>query len=134
MGRNMHTERDTMPPTNDPLPWRVLLPVGFALLGPMAAWALHLNLTYFLVQPVCAMGGEIALHISGFVCLLIALGALSTAGWLVATNPVPFRENVEGADGWKAFVGLFGMAASLIFGLAIITQWSAVTVTNTMCG
>lgn len=130
----MTTEADTMPPTNDPLPSRELLPVGIALLGPIAAWAIHLNLTYFLVQPVCVMGGEIALHISGFACLLITLGTIATSAWLLAANPAPFRENVDGFDGWKAFVGLFGIAAGLVFSLAIIAQWSAVTVTSSMCG
>lgn len=121
-------DRSEFPKTSDPMPWGVLLPVGFALLGPAGAWGLHLNLTYFLVQPVCVMGGEIALHVSGFVSLLIALAAIATSIGLLVSNPVPFRDNVEGLDGWKAFVGLFGIASGAIFSLAIITQWVPVFV------
>lgn len=116
--------------TNNPLPWRELVTVGFALLGPTGAWALHLNLTYFLVQPVCVMGGEIALHVSGFVSLLIAGAALATSIGILAANPVPFSDNAEGFDGWKAFVGLFGIASGLLFILAIITQWAPVFVVD----
>lgn len=116
--------------TNDPLPWRTLLMVGFALLGPPIAWAIHLNLTYFLVQPVCAMGGEISLHISGFVTLLIALGSMATSAGILASNPVPFRENIEGHNGWLGFVGLFGIIAALLFSLAIVTQWVPVFVVD----
>lgn len=124
------TDRIDFSKTNNPLPWRDLLTVGFSLLGPAGAWALHLNLTYFLVQPVCVMGGEILLHVSGFVTLLIALSAVATSIRLLVANPVPFGENVEGFDGWKAFVGLFGFAIGALFTLAIITQWTPVFVIN----
>ena len=109
--------------TNDPMPWRELLAVGFAALGPPLAWGLHLNLSYFLVQPVCVMGGEMAMHAGSVGALFIALAALGTSIRMLASNPVPFRENVDGFDGWKAFVGLYGIASGLLFSLAIVTQW-----------
>lgn len=116
-------ERKNLAIANEPIPWRVWLLVGFAALGSHLAWALHLNLTYFLVQPVCVMGGELLLHVSGGVSLLIVLASLGMASWLLIRNRAPFRENVEGFAGWKAFVGLFGVANGLIFGLTIIAQW-----------
>lgn len=122
------TEREHAAPITDPMPWRELFVVGFAALGPPLAWGLNLNVSYFLVQPVCQMGGEIALHVSSVVALLIVFAALGTSIGLLARNRVPFRENVEGFDGWKAFVGLYGIASGLLFGLAIITQWIPVFV------
>lgn len=124
------TERQDFVPTTDPMPWRVWLVVGFVALGSHFAWGLHLLLTYFLVQPVCLMGGEFLLHVSGAVSLLIALASLGVSSWLLARNRAPFRENVEGFDGWKAFAGLFGIANGVIFGLAIIAQWSTVFVVD----
>lgn len=119
--------------TNDPMSTRTILTVGFALLGSAVAWAIHLNLTYFLVQPVCVMGGEIALHAAGFGSLLLALAAIAVSAGLLAANPVAFDRNVEGANGWRAFVGLFGVLAGLLFSLAIITQWVPVFVIDA-CG
>lgn len=120
------SERKDLAITSDPVPWRTWVVVLFAALGSHVAWALHLNLTYFLVQPVCVMGGELLLHASGVISLLIVLASLGTSCWLLVRNRATFRENVEGFDGWKAFIGLFGVANAVIFGLAIIAQWSTV--------
>ena len=120
------SERKDLAITHDPVPWRTWLVVLFAALGSHAGWALHLNLTYFLVQPVCVMGGELLLHVSGVVSMLIVLASLGTSCWLLVKNRGSFTENVEGYDGWKAFVGLFGVANTVIFGLAITAQWSTV--------
>lgn len=114
--------------SGDPMPARQMLTNVFALLGSAGGWALHLNLTYFLVQPVCVMGGEWTLHASGVVSLLIVLASLGVSIGILTENAVPFRENVEGLDGWKAFVGLYGIASAAIFALAIIAQWSTVFV------
>lgn len=120
------SERKDLAITHDPVPWRTWLVVLFAALGSHAGWALHLNLTYFLVQPVCVMGGELLLHVSGVVSMLIVLASLGTSCWLLVQNGAPFSENVEGFDGWKAFIGLFGVANAVIFSIATIAQWSTV--------
>lgn len=117
------TERKDLAPTTDPMSRRLWLVVGFAVLGSPIAWGLNLNINYFLVQPVCIMGGKIAMHITSAVLLAVALASVATSIWLLARNRVPFRENAEGFDGWKAFVGLYGIATGLLFSLAIIAQW-----------
>lgn len=117
------TERKDLAPTTDPLSRRLWFIVGFAVLGSPLAWALNLNIAYFLVQPVCVMGGKVTMHVATAVLLAVALASVATSIWLLARNRVSFRENVEGFDGWKAFVGLYGIASGLLFSLAIIAQW-----------
>lgn len=117
------TEQDLHAPTNDPMPLGTLVPAGIALLGPPAVWALHLNVSYFLVQPVCVMGGEIALHIASAVSLGLMLVPLIIAIRLLVSFGAPFRDNIEGRDGWLGFVGLFGVAAVMLFGLGVVYQW-----------
>ncbi|MDQ4075805.1 MAG: hypothetical protein M3220_06095 [Chloroflexota bacterium] len=127
------TERESSAPTNDPLPWSTLVPVGIALLGPVAVWALHLNVSYFLVQPVCVMGGQIALHIASVVSVGLVLIPLLTSIRLLRTHGGSFRDNLEGRDDWLAFVGLLGIALSLISGVAVIAQWTPMFVLDP-CG
>jgi hypothetical protein len=110
-------------PTNDPLPMRTLVPVGIALLGPSILWALHLSVSYFLVQPVCVMGGEIALHIVSVAAVLLLLIPLILSVRMLASHGAMFRENLEGRESWLAFVGLFGVLGVLLFGIGIISQW-----------
>lgn len=128
------TERENQPQTADPLPWRVLLVYGISLLGPALAWALHLNVSYFLVQPVCRMGGELALHATSVVSLALVLGAVVASVRLLRRNPAPFQENVQGCDGWKAFIGLFGIATGVIFSVAIIAAWAPMFVIGPCAG
>lgn len=123
-----------LPPTNDPLPWSTLVPAGIALLGPAITWALHLNVSYFLVQPVCVMGGEIALHIASAAAVGLMLIPLVTSIRLLMAHSAPFRENLEGRDGWLAFVGLFGIGATMLFGLGVVTQWAPMFVLDACVG
>lgn len=128
------TEREKWVSTADPLPWRVLLVYGISLLGPALVWALHLNVSYFLVQPVCRMGGEPAFHVTSVVSLALVLGAVVVSIRLLRRNRVPFQENVQGYDGWKAFIGLYGIATGMIFGLAIIAAWAPMFVIGPCAG
>lgn len=97
--------------------------VAFASLGSNLAWAAHLNVSYFLVQPVCQTGGTWALHVTSAVLLLIAWSSLATAFSLFRRSGTPFRLGLEGRNGWQGFIGVFGIASGLLLSLAIITQW-----------
>lgn len=127
-------DRDrTRPPTNDPLPMSTLVPVGIALLGPAILWALHLNVSYFLVQPVCVMGGEMALHVASVASLGLMLVPLGTSIRLLMSHGAISRENLEGRESWLAFVGLFGIVAVVLFTVAIVSQWTPMFVLDP-CG
>ena len=119
--------------TNDSLPLGTLVPAIIALVGPAIVWALHLNVSYFLVQPVCVMGGEIALHITSVAALGLLLAPLIIAIRFLTTYGAPFRENLEGKEYWLSFVGLFGVLAVALFGIAIIYQWAPMFVLDA-CG
>jgi hypothetical protein len=110
----------------EPMSGRFLLVAGYAGLGSHIAWAAHFNLSYFLVQPVCQTGGVFALHAAGFVALLAALGSLLMAVRILKRHPAPWSENVEGLEGWRAFIGLFGIGSGVLFSVAIIAQWTPV--------
>lgn len=128
-----HDQDRTKVPTNKSLPMRTLLPVGIALLGPSILWAIHLNVSYFLVQPVCVMGGEVALHIASVAALLLMVGPLIISVRMLLSHGVTFTENLEGRDSWLAFVGLFGVLSVLLFGIAIVSQWAPMFVLDP-CG
>ncbi len=112
---------------------RTLLPVGIALLGPSILWAMHLNVSYFLVQPVCVMGGEIALHIASVVAVLLLLVPLILSIRMLGSHGAMFTENLEGRESWLAFVGLFGVLSVLLFGIGIVSQWAPMFVLDP-CG
>ena len=103
-----------------------ILALGFAMLGGPITWALHLNLVYFLVQPVCRLGGDWIFHVAGAVALLIIVAAAITAWRIGKRYPGGFSDAVEGKGDWRGFVGLYGIASAAIFGYAIIYQWSPV--------
>lgn len=108
--------------------------VVFAMLGAPAAWAGHLSVNYFLVQPVCRLGGNSLFHVSGVVFLLIAIGAGLVALWLYRRSRGDAADSVEGNASISGFVAMFGIASAGIFSLAIISQWYPVFVVGPCVG
>lgn len=95
---------------------------GFALLGAPLAWAAHLCVMYFLVQPVCRLGGDVWFHITTAVMLIVCIAA-GVAAWKHRPDGAGFRDFVDGEGSWRSFVTLFGLAVSILFAYAIIYQW-----------
>ena len=106
---------------------------GFAMLGGPLAWAAHLCVMYFLVQPVCRLGGEAWFHVTTVVMLGVCIAA-GVFAWKHRTGDGGFRDFVDGSGNWKSFVSLFGVTASALFAYAIIYQWIPVLTTATCEG
>ena len=106
---------------------------GFAMLGGPLAWAAHLIVMYFLVQPICRLGGEAWVHVTTGVMRGVCIAAGFTA-WMHRTGDGGFRDFVDGSGSWCSFVALFGVTASAIFAYAIIYQWIPVLTTATCEG
>lgn len=104
------------------------LVTGVAMLGGPVAWALHLCVMYFLVQPVCRLGGEAWFHIVTIIALLGCAFAAILA-WRHREARTGFRELVDGEGNWKSFVALFGLVSSALFAYAIVYQWLPVLTT-----
>lgn len=101
---------------------------GFAMVGAPIAWFIHLNVMYFLVQPVCRLGGEAWFHaITG--AMLIACIASAIAAWRHRGSGANFEHLVNGEGTWRSFVALFGVTSSVIFAYAIVYQWIPVLTT-----
>lgn len=107
-----------------------LVAIGFAMLGSAVAWALHLSIMYFLVQPVCRLGGNWTFHTTSLVLLAVSLLAGWTAWRIRGNEPKAnaLMAEMEGQGGVLPFLSLFGIAASAVFSLAIIVQWIPVFV------
>jgi len=101
------------------------LVTGYAILGSALAWAAHLSVMYFLVQPVCRLGGETMFHITTVVALLACLGS-GIVAWRHRGDNSSFENLFNGNGTWKSFVALFGVVAAAMFAYAIIYQWSPV--------
>ncbi len=104
--------------------------LGFGVIGSIIAWFAHLNLMYFLVQPVCRLGGNWTFHIASTVLLAVTLAA-GWQAWRVwsgerTADSVP--EELDGRGSVLSFLGVFGMAASAVTSLAIVAQWIPVFV------
>lgn len=97
----------------------------FAMLGAPVAWAVHFNVMYFLVQPVCRLGGEFWFHGTTVVMLLVCIAA-GVAAWRHHSGNGGLAAILDGKGNWKSFVALFGVAAAVLFAYAIIYQWSPV--------
>lgn len=95
---------------------------GFAMLGGPFAWAIHLCVMYFLVQPVCRLGGEAWFHVTTAAMLLVCIGA-AFAAWKHRQGELSFNDRVDGSGTWRSFVAIFGLAGSAIFAYAILYQW-----------
>jgi hypothetical protein len=83
----------------------------FGVIGPPAAWALHLSLLYPLVPFVCRTGGTILLYIIAFVLIgVIAFaGFVSWRSWKSIGNERQ-RRMLDGLSaerqGFMAFLGM----------------------------
>ncbi|CAN5477878.1 hypothetical protein BH23CHL4_BH23CHL4_29910 [soil metagenome] len=104
--------------------------LGYAALGAILAWFGHLNLMYFLVQPVCRLGGNWTFHVASVVFLGIALGSGFVAWRFRSQEPKSdeLPRELDARSTVLSFLGAFGIAASALMSLAIITQWAPVFV------
>lgn len=111
-----------------------VLLVAFAILGAPVSWMLHFNVMYFLVQPVCRLGGEAWFHVASVVAI-IAIAAAGLAAWRIGSeSSATFREKLEGKGGWQGFVGAYGVAVALLFIYAVGYSWSRVFVIDACLG
>lgn len=94
----------------------------FAMLGPPLAWALHFVVMYFLVQPVCRLGGEASFHIATVVMVIVTIAAGFVA-WQHREPKGSIRDLANRLDNWRSFVAFFGVALSVMFTYAIVYQW-----------
>jgi hypothetical protein len=90
-----------------------------------AAFFVHLQVAYVLVPWACVVRGQIWVHVSGIVAILLALGG-AWAGWIVHAR----AENAQSNEGAGAiprtrFLGTTGLCTSTIFALLLIAQWAA---------
>lgn len=106
---------------------------GYAMLGSAVAWAIHLSVMYFLVQPVCRLGGEAWFHVVTVVALIMCIAA-GIAAWRHRPDDATFEHLFNGEGGWRSFVALFGVVASALFTYAIVYQWLPVLTTATCEG
>lgn len=112
--------------SNQPGRFGGILALGFAMLGAPVAWAIHFNVVYFLVQPVCRLGGEVLFHIAGVIALVV-VAAAAVVAWRTGRNyGGDFSEAIEGKGDWRGFIRLYGVASAALFGYAIIYQWTPV--------
>lgn len=98
---------------------------GFAMLGGPVAWAIHLSVMYFLVQPVCRLGGEAWFHVTTGAMLIVCIAA-AIAAWKHRQGDASVTDQVDGSGTWRSFVALFGVASAAIFAYAIVYQWTPV--------
>lgn len=109
------------------------LATGYSMLGSAIAWALHLSVMYFLVQPICRTGGEVWFHIVTAIALLACVGGAFTS-WKHREPGASMADILDGRTSWKSFVALFGVASAAIFAYAIVYQWIPVLTTATCEG
>lgn len=112
--------------SNQPGRFGGIVVLGFAMLGAPIAWALHFNIVYFLVQPVCRLGGEALFHIAGVVALVVVVASAMVAWRAGRKYGGNFSDALEGKGDWRGFVRLYGVASAALFGYAIIYQWTPV--------
>lgn len=107
--------------------------VVFAMLGGPVIWISHFNLMYFLVQPICRLGGEGWFHAAS-VAALVGIAAAGVAAWRIGkASSGGFREALDGSGGWRGFVGVYGIASALLFAYAVIYTWSPVFTSLDTC-
>lgn len=96
----------------------------FGLVGGIAAWAAHLNLSYLIVPHTCVSGQTIWLHLITIAMLVVA-GMASRAGWRVLR--VAEREpGTARADQRGRFLGTVGALLSGLFVAVIAVQGAQV--------
>jgi hypothetical protein len=96
-----------------------------ALFLAPAAFFAHLQIAYVLVPWACVTRGQLWVHVSGIIAILLALAG-AWAGWLVHAR----SGNTQGNDGAGAvprtrFLGTVGLCTSAVFALLLIAQWAA---------
>lgn len=110
-----------------------ILLVTYAILGGPVIWISHFNIMYFLVQPICRLGGEVWFHVASVVALVGIIGAGLVAWRIGRKYGGGFREALEGEGNWKGFVGVYGIASALLFAYAVVYTWSPVFTTLDVC-
>ena len=90
-----------------------------------AAFFVHLQVAYVLVPWACVVRGQIWVHVTGLIAILLALAG-AWAGWLVHAR----AENAQSNEGAGAiprtrFLGTVGLCTSAVFALLLIAQWAA---------
>ncbi len=105
----------------------------FAMLGGPVIWISHFNIMYFLVQPICRLGGEAWFHAVS-VLALVGIVAAGIAAWRIGRESSGgVREALEGSGGWQGFVGVYGTASALLFAYAVVYTWSPVFTSLDTC-
>lgn len=90
-----------------------------------AAFALHLQITYSLVPWACVRHGDIWIHVSGVVSVLLALAGSIVAWrvWMRAGRKVPGEGG--GSLPRTRFMGAVGLGMSAMLTLLLFAQWVA---------
>lgn len=94
----------------------------FVLLGPPAAWSVHLALLYFVVAAACAMGRvDILLPVAAAT---IVAGGISSAAGVVARRRMrtSLAEGVGQGSGSGSLVLTMGVLGAAFFTLLILVE------------
>jgi hypothetical protein len=93
-------------------------------LAPAAFFA-HLQIAYVLVPWACVTRGQLWVHVSGLIAIVLALAG-AWAGWLVHARAASGQEN-DGAGSVPRtrFLGTVGLCTSGLFVLLLVAQWAA---------
>jgi hypothetical protein len=88
-----------------------------------AVFAVHLQLTYNLVPWACVRGGDVWIHVSGIVSVLLALAGTIVAWrvWLRGGREVPGEGG--GSVPRTRFIGATGLGFSAMITLVLFAQW-----------
>lgn len=91
-----------------------------AFIGSAAGWALHINVSYFLVPESCGAGSKLMLHLVTVACLAITLASAAVA-WKIRRECMGEPETIV----WKArrkFTSELVAVLALAFSLVIVAQ------------
>jgi hypothetical protein len=101
--------------------------VGFALLAPPGAWALHLGVSYGLVYPAVRHGSKDLLYTVTVLALSLAAAGGGVAAWHLR-GARPKRDSASDTASTFAFEG--ALALSSFFALVILAQTVPVLLLN----
>jgi hypothetical protein len=92
------------------------------LLAPAVFFA-HLQITYVLVPWACVRGGEVWIHVSGVLSVVLALAGavVGWRAWMRAGREVP--GDGGGSLSRTRFVGATGLGLSAMLTLVLFAQW-----------
>lgn len=110
-----------------------VLLVAFAILGAPILWITHFNIMYFLVQPICRLGGETWFHVASVIALVGIVGSGFAAWRLGRQSSAGFLEKLDGQGGWRGFIGVYGVASAMLFVYAVLYTWSRVFTSLDVC-